>query len=193
MCCSLRKPACLMAWHTGSSWLHKRGSMVRRTQQGSEAAQNAVSWLTWRRTMHAWPHCRHVSRLRGCPAEAQRWDGHLPLSMGSLHKRAFKHTPSDPQSKPEWIIWKLFCNGSRNDNYLCKLCPFGDPMTPIMPHPEQSPRSWTMVQAAAMISSGPLGSCVREQFVLWSRSHLPGWMYLLRMVIFKTESICFWF
>lgn len=112
------------------------------------------------------------------------------------HGCTFKHMFSNPHNKPEWTIRKLLCNRSINGNHLWKVCPFGEPLFYNSSAHSHHPISWAVpwtLDCGASCSHGPpvgaQGGCVfREQFVLWNRFRLPGWLYLLRMVIIRTEK-----
>lgn len=174
--------------------------MVRCTHPGSEAAQNTMNCPKWRRTIHAWPHYCQDGLAQRMPCWRPIAAGRAKCTALGVHGQAptdaLSNTFSNPHNKPEWTIQKLLCNRSINGNHLWKVCPFGEPLFYNSSAHSHHPISWAVpwtLDCGASCSHGPQwgaqGGCVfREQFVLWNRFRLPGWLYLLRMVIIRTEK-----
>lgn len=82
------------------------------------------------------------------------------------HGCTFKHMFSNPQNKPEWIIWKLFYNRAVNEKIiLWKVAPleilcFTVHQLLPSPHFLSGPWSWIVVHPAVMIPTGAPGGCV---------------------------------
>lgn len=163
--------------------------MVRCTHPGSEAAQNTMNCLKWRRTIHAWPHYCQDGLAQRMPCWRPIAAGRAKCTALGVHGQAptdaLSNTFSNPHNKPEWTIWKLLCNRSINGNHLWKVCPFGEPVLQFIsslpsPHFLSSPLDaglWCILQPWS--PSGGSGRLCLQRTVCTLKQVSPSWLAVL--------------